>query len=69
MPKCQQGMRMSLAMTRGDIGDYLGLTIEPVSRVMTALRKAGVIDIPSISDIQVRDFDALNEIASGSAIN
>jgi CRP/FNR family transcriptional regulator len=69
LPACQRSLRMSLPMTRGDIGDYLGLTIETVSRTMTALRKSGVIDVPSVSDIRVGDFDALSRIANGSAIN
>lgn len=66
---CQRGLRLSLAMSRVDIGDYLGLTIETVSRTMTALRQAGVIDIPSGSEIEVRDFGALSKIADGSALN
>jgi CRP/FNR family transcriptional regulator len=45
LPACQRSLRMLQSMTRGDIGDYLGLTIETVSRTMTALRKSGVIDV------------------------
>ena len=69
LPVYQRCLRMSLPMTRCDIGDYLGLTIETVSRTMTALRKSGVIDVPSALDIQVRDFDALSKIANGFVIN
>jgi CRP/FNR family nitrogen fixation transcriptional regulator len=35
--------KMSLPMTRLDIADYLGLTLEKVSRVLSSLRKAGVL--------------------------
>jgi CRP-like cAMP-binding protein len=35
--------RVKLAMTRQEIGDYLGLTIETVSRAFSSLRRDGVI--------------------------
>ena len=38
---------IDLAMSRQDIADYLGLTIETVSRTMTQLECAGTIALPS----------------------
>ena len=35
-----------IPMTRADIADYLGLTMETVCRQMTHLKKDGVIDLP-----------------------
>lgn len=37
--------RFHLPMTRGDIGEYLGLTVETVSRLFTALQKKGLISV------------------------
>ncbi|NNE24031.1 MAG: helix-turn-helix domain-containing protein, partial [Rhizobiales bacterium] len=54
-----------LPMTRTDIADYLGLTIETVSRNMTKLKQSGVIDLPQTSTIQIRDMLKLEELAEG----
>ncbi|MBV7266353.1 helix-turn-helix domain-containing protein [Erythrobacter ani] len=51
---------LDLPMSRRDIGDSLGLTIETVSRQLGALRKAGLIETHGRSRIVVRD---LNDIA------
>ena len=50
-------------MTRTDIADYLGLTIETVSRMLTKLRSAGLINIEQCIMITLNDIDALAEIA------
>ncbi|WP_243450653.1 Crp/Fnr family transcriptional regulator [Sandarakinorhabdus glacialis] len=48
-----------LPLSRSEIGDLLGLTIETVSRQLTLLRAAGVIDLPGGRMIVVRDAAAL----------
>lgn len=53
----------TLPMTRSDIADYLGTTIETVSRQLSSLRKTGVIDLPQISVVHVRDMFELEELA------
>jgi len=55
----------ALPMTRGDIADYLGLTIETVSRTLTKLRTEGMIDIPSSTEVIVRSRAALECLAGG----
>ena len=47
-----------LPMSRSDIGNYLGLTIETVSRIFTRLNKNGVIDLDK-KHIKINDIDAL----------
>ena len=61
------GGRFPVPMTRGDIADYLGLTIETVSRTLTRFRTEGLIDIPSPSELIIRDPDALESLADGLA--
>ncbi|MEZ5808815.1 MAG: Crp/Fnr family transcriptional regulator [Zhengella sp.] len=53
-----------LPLTRADIADFLGLTIETVSRQLTKLRKDGVIHIENNRHITVPDLDRLDERAS-----
>jgi CRP/FNR family nitrogen fixation transcriptional regulator len=50
-------------MTRQDIGDYLGLTIETVCRMLTKLKSAATIDIPDRHTIHVRNMEALKRAA------
>lgn len=53
---------LELPMSRNDIADYLGLTIETVCRVMSAFKRDGAIDIPSPHRIELRDRAALAAI-------
>ncbi len=55
---------LSLPMTRGDIADHLGLTIETVSRSFTRLREQGVIVLPDPQHVEIRDPEGLVELAS-----
>lgn len=50
-----------LALKRADIADYLGLTIETVSRQMTKLRKAGIIEIENNRRIRVPSMERLQD--------
>jgi len=63
----QDGPHLYLRMTRSDIADYLGLTIETVSRTFTRLRKEGLIDIPEPSMINIQNRAALTQLAEGLA--
>jgi CRP/FNR family nitrogen fixation transcriptional regulator len=50
---------LDVPMTRSDIADYLGLTIETVCRVLSALKRESVIAIPTPQRIEILDWDAL----------
>jgi CRP/FNR family transcriptional regulator len=54
--------RFALPLTRADIADFLGLTIETVSRQLTRLRRAGVIRFAGVRDVEVPDIDRLREM-------
>ena len=54
---------IELVMTRQDIADYLGLTIETVSRAFGKLKREGVIDIFSAHTVEILDQDTLEELA------
>ncbi|SIT91454.1 CRP/FNR family transcriptional regulator, anaerobic regulatory protein [Yoonia rosea] len=49
----------TLPITRETMANYLGLTIETVSRQMSALKKDGLIAFDERRDIRVPDLDAL----------
>jgi CRP/FNR family nitrogen fixation transcriptional regulator len=53
---------LKLPMSRQDIADYLGLTIETVSRTLTQLERDGLISIPVSRQIVLRNRAALGEM-------
>jgi len=58
------GLRFTLPLTREAIADYLGLTIETVSRQISALKRDGIIVLEDSRNIRVPDFGALLDEAS-----
>jgi CRP/FNR family transcriptional regulator len=54
---------IEVPMTRGDIADYLGLTIETVSRTFTELRRSGLIEARGTASIFIPDPEAVHDIA------
>ena len=51
--------KVDLPISREAIGDYLGLTIETVSRQMTGLRKDGLIELDGARSVIIPDLPAL----------
>jgi CRP-like cAMP-binding protein len=60
-----EGDAMEIPMSRQDMADYLGLTIETVCRVLTKLRRSRTIGIPNIHQLVLNDVDALYALAEG----
>lgn len=59
-------VEVDLPMSRTDIADYLGLTIETVSRTFTALRKDGLIELPKPQTVKLVDLEAIEEAADAA---
>jgi CRP/FNR family transcriptional regulator len=54
-----------LPMTRGDIGDFLGLTIETVSRCFSKLKAINLIELASSNRVRLVNINKLKSIADG----
>ncbi|HEX3349082.1 MAG TPA: helix-turn-helix domain-containing protein [Acetobacteraceae bacterium] len=53
-------------MTRGDVADYLGLTIETVSRTFSKMKAGKLIALPTITDAEVLDRHRLRHVAEAA---
>jgi CRP-like cAMP-binding protein len=54
--------QVELPMSRQDIADYLGLTIETISRTLTDLENAAAIELPTARRIVLRNRGALSRL-------
>jgi CRP-like cAMP-binding protein len=56
---------LQLPMTRSDIGDFLGLTIETVSRTFTKFKAMALIELRQGNEVKIIDRVALEKLAAG----
>ena len=59
MKEVSDGLEFEMPMSREAMSNYLGLTIETVSRQMTALRKDGLITLTGTRSIKIPDMARL----------
>lgn len=52
-----------LPMSRVDIGNYLGLTVETVSRVFSRMQKMDLLNVDN-KEIEIRDIEGLRDMAN-----
>jgi len=60
--RSNQGRLITLEMTRQDIADYLGLTVETVSRCLGQLKRDGLIRFRSSRRLDLIDIETLRTI-------
>jgi len=58
--------RLNMPMGRNDIADYLGLTIETVSRTFTCLKTVGLIRLLECHRVELTDLDAITDLADAA---
>ena len=54
-----------LPMTRLDIADYLGLTLETVSRMLSKFKRQGLIDLPRATLVRIKNARTLASLIDG----
>lgn len=64
LARTERGGAMTLQMSRQDMADYLGLTIETVSRMMTQLQGGLVIECDGHRTFKVKRWDVLENLAA-----
>ena len=63
----QRQVTFDLPLTREAMADYLGLTLETVSRQISALKREGIIELTGKRTVHVPDIDRLIEEAADDA--
>lgn len=59
-----RGETVALPMSRQDMADYLGLTIETISRMLGRLQADGLVEFVGARNYRIRRFGALSDIAA-----
>ena len=65
LPRSEKSDLVAVPMSRADIGDYLGLSTETVSRTFTELKQAGVLALDTPTKIRLLDQQLVEDIACG----
>ena len=67
IPHNESNLEIDLPLTREAMADYLGLTIETVSRQFSGLRKAGIITLVGKRGVVIPSLTSLSEQAGNDA--
>lgn len=63
-----KGGVLDMPMTRADIADFLGLTLETVSRTLTAFRRRGWVREPEHGKVELLRREQLQALSEGEAV-
>jgi CRP/FNR family nitrogen fixation transcriptional regulator len=55
---------VQLPMPRSDIGDYLGVSLETVSRILRRFKDRGIIRTPDTHSVEILDWQRLQNLCS-----
>lgn len=61
-------IEMVLPMRRHDIADFLGITVETVSRTITKLKILGIAEVPRLGVLTILDMQRLQSLADGDEL-
>lgn len=64
----REGVRCDIALSRTAIADFLGLTIETVSRQFSVLKKDGIIALPSHRELVIPSVARLAQAAEATTV-
>jgi CRP/FNR family transcriptional regulator, anaerobic regulatory protein len=63
-PAGENSAEFELPLTRSELADYLGLTLETVSRKISGLKRQGLIELRTTREIVVPNIELLAEVAN-----
>ncbi len=63
-PIAENYAQFELPLTRSELADYLGLTLETVSRKISRLKRKGLIELRTTREIVVPDIELLASVAN-----
>ncbi|WP_029350719.1 helix-turn-helix domain-containing protein [Bosea sp. 117] len=60
------GSTLHLAMTRQEIADFLGLTLETVSRAFSELKRRGIVALARADEVRIQDRGSVRRLAGAA---
>jgi CRP/FNR family nitrogen fixation transcriptional regulator len=65
--RAQENSAIDMYVSRKDIADYVGLTLETVSRTLSELRRSGVVEFPKSRHLVIKSLERLRALTAEAA--